>query len=251
MQLVGRDQRAKLRSQDYVAKARERGILNSPRTVQLPFSMTAARWRACPPPLHFHDVRAPTFGWDIEMFRDGFWPLRARMAPRLVAFGMSMAMIVTLIEPVPAAARPAGLHPAATGTATDFSAARRRGHYRRHYGRRYGPGPGLAMMGMMIGAIGAIANAERRREYYEDAPVAYAPQPYYGPQPYQPYYDNGYAPDYYGYAPQPAYPVAPVYAAPAYRGGPGFVPHVHANPQVNIARVAPRFIPQGQWHRHH
>ena len=172
------------------------------------------------------------------------------MAPRLVALGMATALIVTLIEPLPAAARSAGLaRPAATGTATDFSAARRRGHYRRHYGRRYGPGPGIAMMGMVFGAIGAIANAERRREYYEDAPVVYAPQPYYGPQPY---YDNGYAPGYYGYAPQPAYPVAPpVYAAPAYRAGPGFVPHVHANPQLNIARIAPRVVPQAQGHRHH
>jgi len=174
------------------------------------------------------------------MFRDGIWPLRARMAPRLAALGMATALIVTMIEPVPAAARSAGLvRPAATGTATDFSAARRRGHYRRHYGRRYGPGPGIAMMGMVFGAIGAISNAERRREYYEDAPVAYAPQPYDGPQPY---YDNGYAP-------QPVAP--PVYAAPAYRAGPGFVPHVHANPQLNIARIAPRVIPQGQGHRHH
>jgi hypothetical protein len=76
------------------------------------------------------------------------------------------------------------------------------------------------MMGMMIGAIGAIANAERRRAYYDDVPVVYAPQPYYGPQPY---YD-GYAPGYYGYEPQPAYPVAPAYTAPVYapadRAGP-------------------------------
>lgn len=110
------------------------------------------------------------------------------------------------------------------------------------------------MMGMMIGAIGAIANAERRRAYYEDAPVVYAPQPYYGPQPY----DDGYAPGYYGYAPQPAYPVAPVYAAPVapgYRSG--FVPHVHAGPPVlhaapglNIARAIPRFVPQGHHHHH-
>jgi hypothetical protein len=66
-------------------------------------------------------------------------------------------------------------------------------------------------------------------------------------------------PGYYGYAPQPAYPVAPVYAAPmapAYRAapvyhtGPAFVPHVHAAPQFNVAWVAPRFVPQGQ-HRHH
>lgn len=112
------------------------------------------------------------------------------------------------------------------------------------------------MMGMMIGAIGAIANAERRRAYYDDVPVVYAPQPYYGPQPY---YD-GYAPGYYGYEPQPAYPVAPAYTAPVYapadRAGPALVPHIHAGPpvvhaapQFNVARAIPRFLPQG--HPHH
>ena len=189
------------------------------------------------------------------MFRDGFSAPRARTAPaRFTTLAVIAALIMTVAEPQPALARSAQLtRPLATGTATDFSAARRRGHVRRHYGRR-GGGPGLAMMGMMIGAIGAIANAERRRAYYEDSAVVYAPQPYYGPQPYaQPYYDGGYDPGYYGYAPQQAYPVAPAYAAPiarGYRGGPGFVPHVHAAPQFNVARVAPRFIPQGP-HRHH
>lgn len=193
------------------------------------------------------------------MFRDGFSPLRARTAPaRLTALAVTAALIVTVAEPLPALARSAELtRPVTTGTATDFSAARRRGHVRRHYGRR-GGGPGLAMMGMMIGAIGAIANAERRRAYYEDAPVVYAPQPYYGQQPYaQPYYDGGNDPGY-GYVPQQTYPVAPVYAAPiarGYRAGPGFVPqsfapHVHAAPHFNVARIAPRFVPQGA-RRHH
>lgn len=199
---------------------------------------------------------ANTIDRDISMFRDGFSPLRASRAPaRFTALAVTAALIVTVAEPLPAAARSAQLmRPVATGTATDFSAARRRGHVRR-YARRGGGGPGLAMMGMMIGAIGAIANAERRRAYYEDAPVVYAPQPYYGPQPY----DAGYDPGYYGYAPQPAYPVAPVYAAPVapvyraapvYHAGPAFVPHVHAAPQFNVVRVAPRFVPQGPRHHH-
>jgi hypothetical protein len=193
------------------------------------------------------------------MFRDGFSPLRATTAPaRFIALAVTAALIVTVAEPLPAAARSAQFtRPVVTGTATDFSAARRRGHVRRHYGRR-GGGPGLAMMGMMIGAIGTIANAERRRAYYDDAPVVYAPQPYYGQQPYaQPYYGGGYyGGGYdpgYAYAPQPAYPVAPVYAAPiarGYRAGPAFVPHVHAAPQFNFAHAAPRFIPQGP-RRHH
>src|SRR5436853_4294689 len=155
---------------------------------------------------------ANTIDRDISMFRDGFSPLRARTAPaRLTALAVAAALIVTVAEPLPASARSAQLtRPVATGTATDFSAARRRGHLRRHYGRR-GGGPGLAMMGMMIGAIGAIANAERRRAYYDDAPVVYAPQPYYGQQPY--YDGGGYDPGYYAYESQPAYPVAPGYAA--------------------------------------
>jgi len=198
------------------------------------------------------------------MFRDGFSTLRASKASaRFTALAVTAALIVTVAEPLPASARSAQVtQPVATGAATDFSAARRRGHARRYYARR-GGGPGLAMMGMMIGAIGAIATAERRRAYYEDAPVVYAPQPYYGQQPY---YDAGYDPGYYGYgyAPQPAYPVAPVYAAPVapayraapvYRAGPAFVPQsfapqVHAAPQFNLARVAPRFVPQGPHHHH-
>ncbi len=188
------------------------------------------------------------------MFRDGIRLLLARTVPeRFVTLAISAALIVTISEPLPAAARSAEFtRPLASGTATDFSAARRRGQVRRHHIRRYGPGPGIAMMGMMIGAIGAIANAERRRTYYDDVPVLYAPQPYYGPQPYH----DGYLPGYYGYEPQPTYPVAPAYAAPVYapahRVGPAFVPYVHAGapvvhaaPQFNVARAIPRFLPQG------
>jgi hypothetical protein len=209
-------------------------------------------------PLQFHDADRQA-GWDISMFTDFLNARRARTAAaRLTVLALSAALVVTMVEPLPAAAAASKLtRPTASGSATDFSAARRRGHLRRYVGRRHrGAGPGLAMMGMMIGAIGGIVAAERRRAYYEDVPVVYAPQPqpYYGPQPY---YDNGYAPGYYGYAPQP-YPVAPVYAAPVapvYSGGRGFVHHagpsvVHAAPQLNIARAIPRFVPQGH-HRHH
>jgi hypothetical protein len=198
---------------------------------------------------------------DISMFRDGLRPLRASTASgRFLALAVSAALVVTVIEPLPATARSAAFSRSiAAGMATDFSAARRRGHAYRHHvsryhGRRYGAGPGIAMMGMMIGAIGAIANAERRRAYYEDAPVVYAPQPYYGVQPY----DEAYAPSYY--APQPGYPVAPVYAAPvapAYRAGSGFVPRIHAGPpvvhtapHVNVVRAMPRILPQGHPHHH-
>lgn len=61
--------------------------------------------------------------------------------------------------------------------ATDFSS-----HRRRYY--RGGNAAGLAMMGMMIGTIGAIAAQQRRHDYY-----------YYGPGYY------GYGPSYYGYGP--------------------------------------------------
>jgi hypothetical protein len=192
------------------------------------------------------------------MFGDGLRPLRATtVSGRFLA--VSAVLVVTLIEPLPATARSAAFsRSVAGGAATDFSAARRRGqgyrhHVSRHHGRRYGAGPGIAMMDMMIGAIGGIANAERRRADYEDAPVVYAPQPYYALQPY----DEAYAPNY---SPQRGYPVAPVYAAPAapaYRAGSVFAPRIHAGPPVvhaaphfNVVRAIPPLLPQGHPHHH-
>jgi hypothetical protein len=60
--------------------------------------------------------------------------------------------------------------------------------------RRGNNAAGLAMMGMMVGTIGAVIASQQRRDYYEDRRRAY----YYGhPQPYvyhQPYaYHRPYA----------------------------------------------------------
>ena len=69
----------------------------------------------------------------------------------------------------------------AAADSTDFSS-------RRRYRRGRGNAAGLAMMGMMIGTIGAMVAAQRRRDDYDAAyNRAYASQYPYGyaqPQPY-------------------------------------------------------------------
>ena len=68
--------------------------------------------------------------------------------------------------------------------ATDFSAVRRRRHY------RGGNAAGLAFFGMALGTIGAIAAQQQRNDYYNS--YGYGPG-YYGGDPY--YYGGG---PYYG-----------------------------------------------------
>jgi hypothetical protein len=101
------------------------------------------------------------------------------------------ALAVSVAEPPMAAASsidPAtkGLSAAApSGGATDVSARRR------HY-HRGGNAAGLAIMGMMIGTMGAAIAAQQRRDAYYDYYGYYGPPPaYYGPPVY------GYGP-YYG-----------------------------------------------------
>lgn len=78
-----------------------------------------------------------------------------------------------------------GLTAAPSGGATDLSARRR--HYRR------GNAAGLAIMGMMIGTMGAAIAAQQRRDAYYDY-YGYGPG-YYGPPPVY------YGPPVYGYGP--------------------------------------------------
>jgi hypothetical protein len=84
---------------------------------------------------------------------------------------------------------------APSGGASDFSARRR--HYRR------GNAAGLAIMGMMIGTIGAIAAQQRRDDYYYYGPgyYGYAPGYVYGPPAYYGGYGPYYGPRYYRYYP--------------------------------------------------
>jgi hypothetical protein len=98
------------------------------------------------------------------------------------------ALVLTLTEPPLAVAGPiiptsegASAAPASS-SATDFSAARRHRHY-----RRGGNAAGLAIMGLAIGTIGAIAAQQRRNDYYDNS-YGYAPG-YYGGGPY---YGRGY-----------------------------------------------------------
>ncbi len=67
---------------------------------------------------------------------------------------------------------------APSGGATDISARRR------HY-RRGNNAAGLAIMGMMIGTMGAAIAAQQRRDAYYDYYGYYGPPPaYYGPPVY-------------------------------------------------------------------
>ncbi len=109
-------------------------------------------------------------------------------AGRSVVVATIAGLALTLAEPPMAAA--SSVAPVSKGVsaatpssgATDFSARRR------HY--RGGNAAGLAMMGLMIGTIGAIAAQQRRDDYY-----------YYG-----------YGPGYYGHRP-PTTATAPITAA--------------------------------------
>jgi hypothetical protein len=84
---------------------------------------------------------------------------------------------------------------AAASETTDVSARRRHRHY-----RGGNPAAGLAIMGAMIGTIGAIAAHQHDDDYYYGPgyydgpgyyygppPVYYAPRPYYGPRVYRYY----------------------------------------------------------------
>jgi len=111
-------------------------------------------------------------------------------ACRGVVAAVIAGLVVTLAEPPMAAAGsmgPLGNGVSAAGPssgATDISARRR------HY-RRGGNAAGLAIMGMMIGTMGAAIAAQQRRDAYYDYYGYYGPPPVYYGQPvygYGPYY---------------------------------------------------------------
>ncbi|CAN0506600.1 unnamed protein product, partial [Phaeothamnion confervicola] len=98
------------------------------------------------------------------------------------------ALVVTSFDAhaAPAAAQSAGAtgQQLAPAGSTDFGARKR------WRARRGNPAAGLAMMGMMIGAVGGVIAAQQRREAYEGA---------YARRVYPAYGGGGYA---YGH-PQP------------------------------------------------
>src|SRR5665647_3715401 len=123
---------------------------------------------------------------DFEMFRrKGL----LSSAARSVAATTLAGLVITMAAPPMAAAN--SISPVAKGVsasvpssgATDISARRR------HY--RGGNAAGLAIMGMMIGTMGAAIAAQRRDDYYY---YGYGPG-YYGPPPVY------YGPPIYGYGP--------------------------------------------------
>lgn len=112
-------------------------------------------------------------------------------ARRGVVAAVIAGLAITMAEPPMAAAGSIGpvgkgvSAAAPAGGATDISARRR------HY--RGGNAAGLAIMGMMIGTMGAAIAAQQRRDAYYDY-YGYGPG-YYGPPPIY------YGPPVYGYRP--------------------------------------------------
>jgi len=120
-------------------------------------------------------------------------------AGRSVVMATIAALAFTLADPPLARAgqtNPGAKQATAAGGTTDVSAARR--HYR-HY--RGNSAAGLAIMGAMIGTIGAIA-AHQHDDYYYGPGYYAGPGYYYGPPPVyyapHPYY---YGPRVYRYYP--------------------------------------------------
>lgn len=111
----------------------------------------------------------------------------------VVVATLAVLLLFTIGEPAMAAA--GSLAPSSDGVsaamgssdATDFSAVRRRRHY------RGGNAAGLAFFGMALGTIGAIAAQQQRNDYYNN--YGYGPG-YYGGGPYYngggPYYGRRY-----------------------------------------------------------
>ncbi len=117
-------------------------------------------------------------------------------AGRSVVVATIAVLVLTMAEPPMAAASSVG--PVSKGVsaaapssgATDFSARRR------HY-HRGNAAAGLAMMGLMIGTIGAIAASQHHDYYYYGyGPGYYGPPVYYYGPPvyygYRPFYGRGY-----------------------------------------------------------
>ncbi|CCE11339.1 conserved exported hypothetical protein [Bradyrhizobium sp. STM 3843] len=118
-----------------------------------------------------------------------------------VTVAMAATLVLTLSEPTMVFAREPSsvgkqtLAASTPSSTTDFSARRRHRHY-----YRGNPAAGLAIMGAMIGTIGAIAASQHDDYYYGPGyyagpgyyygppPVYYAPRPYYyGPRVYHYY----------------------------------------------------------------
>lgn len=108
---------------------------------------------------------------------------------RAAVLAVAAALVLPVVAP-PAAQARGWTAPAVTdgaGNATDFSARKK---VRR--GSRGNAAAGAAMMGLTLGAIGAIIADQRRRDYYRDR-YYYGGGPYYGGHYYggQPYYGGG------------------------------------------------------------
>jgi hypothetical protein len=111
---------------------------------------------------------------------------------RAVGLAVAAALVLPVAVPPAAQARSAAApavsdSKAVAGQATDFSARKK---VRRGY--RGNAAAGAAMMGLTLGAMGAIIAEQRRRDYYRDH-YYYGGGPYYGGHYYggRPYYGGG------------------------------------------------------------
>lgn len=134
---------------------------------------------------------------------------------RALLFASIAALVVTSFDAhaAPAAAQSAG----ATGQQLASGDGAELGARKRMRVRRGNNAAGLAMMGMMIGAVGGVIASQQRREAYEArrAYPVYGGGYAYGPQPYVSHQSQVYhQPQVYHQ--QRVYPQQPY----AYRGGP-------------------------------
>lgn len=122
---------------------------------------------------------------------------------------MVAALAVTTFD-----AQAAPLARASTATGHELAAAGDQDFGSRRRGRaRRGNAAGLAMMGMMVGTIGAVIAAQQRREAYE---AAYNRRVYGG----------------YGYYPQPYVYDHPRVHRHGFRTYPGYPPGVIGRPRI-------------------
>lgn len=163
--------------------------------------------------------------------------VHAKPATSRAARALLMASAVALVmgsfdaQAAPAAPRQAAdtQQLAAVGD-SDFSARKKRA--------RRGNAAGLAMMGMMIGTVGAVIANQQRREAYERA---YVSRPAYVQYPGH-YAQHGYVPRQ-GYVRHRGYRQGPAYGTQGYRAppvqSPGNAVGHYTNPydDPNLARL--------------
>jgi hypothetical protein len=139
-------------------------------------------------------------------------------AARAVLMASAVALVMSSFgaQAAPAVARQTTAAQASAAADSDFSARKR---------HRRGNAAGLAMMGMMIGTVGAVIANQQRREAYERS---YAAPRYYN--------GGGYPHGYYGHSHSYVQPQPYVAQRPYVRGNPAAINswnNPYDNPTIN------------------